>query len=102
MKAALLILTITAVTLVIAYYAVGAVNPSGICSADWSEAQIIREHCRLRLIRPEWVSSKGSILMNWVVAETKARLAVVAIFWFCIVCYVILFEMCGNENVDSE
>lgn len=102
MKAALLILTITAVTLVIAYYAVGAVNPSGICSADWSEAQIIREHCRLRLIRPEWVSSKGSVLMNWVVAETKARLAVVTIFWIAAVSFAIRCELGGNENVDSE
>lgn len=98
MKALILIVTITAVALVVADYAIGAVNPSGIHATDATDAQIIRNRCHLRLVQPEWVSSNGSILMNWVIAETKARLVLIAFFWLCAVGFVIRFEMGGNEN----
>jgi hypothetical protein len=102
MKALLLILAISAVALVIADYAIGAVNPSGIHGTDETDAQIIRNRCHLRLVQPEWVSSNGSILMNWVIAETKARLLVIALFWLCAIGFVIRFEMSGNESVDAN
>jgi hypothetical protein len=102
MKAVLLILGITVVALVVADYVIGAVNPSGIHGTDETDAQIIRNRCHLRLTQPEWVSSNGSVLMNWVVAETKARLAVIAFFWLGAVGFVIRFEMGGNEYVDAN
>src|SRR6266481_1165814 len=102
MKALILIVAITVVALVVADYAIGAVNPSGIHGTDETDAQIIRNRCHRRLVQPELVSSNGSILMNWVVAETKARLGVIAFFWLCAVGFVIRFELCGNENVDAE
>jgi hypothetical protein len=102
MKALMLIVAITAVALVVADYTIGAVNPSGIHGTDWTDAQIIRNRCHLRLIQPEWVSNNGSILMNWVVAETKARLAVIALFWLGAIGFVIRYESLGNENVDAS
>jgi 1-acyl-sn-glycerol-3-phosphate acyltransferase len=48
------------------------------------------------------VSSNGSILTNWIIAETKARFAVIAFFWLCAVIFTIRYEMCGNENVDAN
>jgi hypothetical protein len=102
MKALLLILAITVVALVVADYVIGAVNPSGIHGTDETDAQIIRYRCHVRLVQPEWVSSSGSVLMDWVVAETKARLAVIALFWLCAVIFTIRYEMCGDENVDAK
>src|SRR5882672_4453904 len=102
MKALILIVAITAVALVVADYAIGAANPSGIHGTDETDAQIIRNRCHLRLVQPEWVSSNGSILMNWVIAETKARLVVIALFWLCAIGFVIRFEMCGDDNVDAN
>ena len=96
MKALLLILAITVVALVVADYVIGAVNPGGIHGTDETDAQIIRNRCHLRLIQPEWVSSNGSLLTNWVIAETKAKLAVIAIFWLCAVIFTIRYEMCGD------
>jgi hypothetical protein len=40
--------------------------------------------------------------MNWVIAETKARLVVISFFWFCAMIFTIRYEMCGNENVDAS
>src|SRR6266436_4959678 len=99
MKALMLILSITAVALVLAYYFIGAANPSGFYMSDLTEMQLIRSRWHLRLIQPEWVSSNGSILMNWVIAETKARLVVIAFFWLCAIGFVIRYEMCGDDNV---
>jgi hypothetical protein len=102
MKALLLILAITAVALTLAFIAIGPGGPGGFYMSDQTEAQLIRSRFHLRLIQPEWVSSSGSILTNWIIAETKARLAVIAFFWLCAVGFVIRFEMCGNENVDAN
>jgi hypothetical protein len=78
------------------------VNPSGIHATDATDAQIIRDRCHLRLIQPEWVSSNGNIMMNWIVAETKARLGVIAFFWLWLVACAIRFEECGSENNDAN
>jgi hypothetical protein len=102
MKALMLIVAITAVALVFAYYAIGAVNPSGIHATDWTDAQIIRNRCHLRLVQPEWVSSNGSTMMNWIVAETKARLAVIAFLWVCAMGFVIRYEFFEHESMDAD
>src|SRR5215468_379346 len=102
MKALMLIVAITAVALALAYYVIGAVNPGGIYMSDVTEAQIVRKCCRVRLVQPEWVSSNGSVLMNWCVAETYTRLAVIAIFWVAGLSFVARYEMSGNENEDAK
>jgi len=99
-KALMLIAAITVVALALAYFAIGAVSPCGFYMGDVTEAQIVRKCCRVRLVQPEWVSSKPSTLMNWCVAETYARLAVIAIFWLGAVIFTIRFEM--EENVDAN
>jgi hypothetical protein len=103
MKALVLVAAITAVALAMAFYQIGAVTPpSGFYPTNWTDAQLIRNRFHVRLVQPEWVSSNGSILMNWVIAETKARLIVIAIFWLCAVIFAIRYEMGGNENVDAN
>lgn len=102
MKAHLLFFSITAVAVILACYAVGSINPVGIYPTGWSDAQIIRDRCRLRLVQPESVSSNGSVLMNWLKAEIQARVAVIALFWLGAMGFAIRFELCGNENMDSE
>src|SRR5262249_8229125 len=103
MKAALLIVAITVVALALAYLTIGAVSPGGIyMMSDLTEAQIVRKCCRVRLVQPEWVSSRPSTLMNWCVAETYTRLAVVAIFWLCAVIFMIRYEMGGNETGETN
>jgi hypothetical protein len=102
MKALMLIVAITVVALALAYFAISAVSPGGFYMGAVDEAQIVRKCCRVRLVQPEWVSSKPSTLMNWCVAETYARLAVVGIFWLGAVIFTIRFEMSGNENMDAD
>jgi hypothetical protein len=98
MKALMLIVAITVVAFVIAGYVIGAINPGGLHPTNWTDAQLIRDRCHVRLIQPEWVSSNGSVLMNWIIAETKARLAVVAIFWVAGLSFIARYEMSENEN----
>src|SRR5215831_18606092 len=100
MKALFLIVAITAVALTVAYFAIGAMN--GCYMSNLTDAQLIRSRFHLRLIQPEWVSSNGSVLANWVIAESKARLIVIAFFWLCAVIFTIRYEMCGDENVDGK
>jgi hypothetical protein len=76
------VLLITVAAVGAFYYAIATVNVSGIHSTGWTDAQLIRERCHFRLVQPEWVSSQPDTLMNWIVAETRARLGVVAILWF--------------------
>jgi hypothetical protein len=100
MKALMPIVAITVVSLALAYFAIGAVSPGGFYMGDVTEAQIVRKCCRVRLVQPEWVSSNPSTLLNWCVAETYARLAVIAIFWLGAVIFTIRFET--EENVDAK
>ena len=51
------------------------------CLNGRSAADIIRQHWPHRLIQPEWVSTTPDQLMNWHVAETRARLAIVIVLW---------------------
>ncbi len=63
------------------YYAIQPVHVGGIHSVKWTAADLIRDRCHFRLIQPEWVSSQPDMVMNWVVAESKARGGLVAAFW---------------------
>jgi hypothetical protein len=101
MKALMLIVAITAVALAMGYYVIGAVVPSGRYPAEL-DAALIRNRCHVRLVQPEWVSSNDGVLMNWVVAETRARVAAIGIFWFAAVSFIARYEMDGNENGDAK
>jgi len=48
--------------------------------SDWTEADLIRHLWPFHLVQPEWVSTPPDY-MQWTMAETKARLAVVLLGW---------------------
>jgi hypothetical protein len=102
MKALVLLLLITASALMAAYYAIATINLNGIYPSNWTEAQLIHDRCRLRLVQPEWVSSNSGITINWMIAETKARVAVIAILWLGGVIYTIRYESFGQESIDAN
>ena len=60
-------------------------NMSGIRIFDFYGRQFISEHCRIILVRPEWIRSRGGIdpglVGRWESAEMKARAIVVFILW---------------------
>ncbi|MGD1087200.1 MAG: hypothetical protein ABR955_00530 [Verrucomicrobiota bacterium] len=75
--------TIVAVAIAAAAGSVSGVYMCSISSIGSTEAEIIRRHCPIRLIQPEWVNSQPDLLLNWTLVETKARLALVAVLWLC-------------------
>ena len=77
----LTVLLITMAAIAACYYAIATATIGGIHSTSWTDAQFIRERCHFRLIQPEWVSSQPDMVLNWIMAETKARVAVVATLW---------------------
>jgi hypothetical protein len=64
-----------------AYFAVASLNVSGIYPTSWTDAAIIRHRCPVRLVDPERLGRPGDVLMNWVAAEVKARLGLIAVLW---------------------
>ena len=96
----MLIVAITAVALALADLAIGTMN--GVYMSNLTDAQLIRSRFHLRLVQPEWVSSNGSVLMNWIIAETKARLAVIGIFWVAALSFIARYELGGNEFADAN
>jgi hypothetical protein len=83
------VLTITLLALVAIYYASVSINLSGIHSANWTDAELIRHRCSFRLIQPEWVSSKPDTVMNWCVAEIKARIGAIGSLWLVILVVIV-------------
>jgi hypothetical protein len=77
------LLVVTIVAVVIVYYAIAAVNVSGIRSTNLTDADFIRQRCPIHIVRPEWVSNQPDLLLNWTWAEIKARFGLVAILWLC-------------------
>ena|ERR1035438_3106173 len=76
-----LLLTVTAAAG--AWYAIGSVNVSGLVPTNFTAAQVIKERCPVHLVRPEWITGKDQmdVLLNWPVAEIKARLTVLLVVW---------------------
>ena len=100
------LLTVTALAFVAGYYAVFTLNISGIYSSNLTDADLIRARCPIRLVQPEWVSNQPDTLMNWCVAEMKARLILVLVLWLisvaCLVWrYLKKREVTGNMSVES-
>jgi hypothetical protein len=86
MRAPLFTLKILLVTILIvaaAWFAVGSVNISGLVATNLTAAEVIKQRCPLHLVRPDWVagSDQTDILLNWPIAEMKARLAVLLVAW---------------------
>ncbi len=75
MRAAFLYKTvlITLAAVAVAYYAIATLDVSGIYSKSWTDADLIRHRCPIRLVQPEWVSSQPDTLMNWVIAEMRTK-----------------------------
>ena len=65
-----------------------ALRPLGfasyLTSPGASDADIVRQYWPDRLVQPEWVSTTPDRLMNWHLAETVARLGVVAALWLAV------------------
>lgn len=81
----------TLAAVAVAYYAIGSINLSGLLPSNWTAADVIRQRCPVRLVRPEWVNGfdQRGILFDWAVTETKARLAAVSTLWVLAVSFFI-------------
>ena len=77
----LLLATVGAVT--VGWYAIASISLSGLSPSNWNAADVIRQHCPVHLVRPEWIkgTDQGDMLFAWAVTETKARLALVCALW---------------------
>ena len=74
----------TGAAVVAAYYAIAAVEISGLMAADFKAAYVIRERCPVHLVSPGWIvgNDQFDVLNRWVFAEMKARLkAIVLVLW---------------------
>jgi hypothetical protein len=86
MKTPTFIVTVLLVTFLAtagAWYAIGSVNISGLVPTNLVAAQVIKQRCPVHLVRPEWIAGKDQtdILLNWPIAEIKARLTLLFIMW---------------------
>jgi hypothetical protein len=68
-----------------------ALRPLGfasyLSSTEATDADIIRQYWPRHLVEPEWIKAPPDghdRLMKWHLAETVARLSVVAVLWFII------------------
>lgn len=99
MRARLVLLKLllaTFVAVAAAHFSIGSLNVSGIYPTSWTDADLIRHRCPVRLIQPDWVNDHADLLMNWLVAEMKARLGLITVFWLAGIC-VILAQSAKNR-----
>jgi len=73
----------TVLAVAAAWYGLASVQVSGIAPTNFRAADVIRQRCPLRLVRPEWIkgTDQGDILFNWAFTETKVRLLTVCCLW---------------------
>jgi hypothetical protein len=45
------------------------------------DPKLIRHYFPIRVVQPEWIHGKHSLLMDWTVAETRVRCSIVAVLW---------------------
>src|SRR5262245_10007569 len=95
----LLLVTVLAVLAV--YYAITTIRIGGIHSSNWTDADLIRDRCPIRLVQPEWVSSQPDTLMNWLVAEMRARCGVVAALWLSGVSIILWRYLRKRKNTHA-
>jgi hypothetical protein len=70
---------LTAIAIAAAIHAATSIQLSSIYSTDVSNAELIRMRCPIHLVRPEWIENVD--LLEWWVAETKARFGAMALIW---------------------
>jgi hypothetical protein len=79
----LAVVLLTLVMATVAQYAIASINTSGLLPTDFKAADVITERCPLHLVRPRWVAGKdqADVLLNWPIAEAKARLLLLFVAW---------------------
>ena len=80
------------------FFAVTTVDLNGIYPTNWTDADLIRQRCHIRLIQPEWVCDKPDTVMNWVTAELTTRMGLIAILWLASLS-VIIWNFARNRKV---
>lgn len=93
------LLLATVLAALAAYYAFTTIRVGGIHSSNLTSAQIIRQRCPIRLVQPEWVSSQPDMLMNWLMAETRARLGLVGVVWLGGVNIIVWRHLKSRKNI---
>ena len=93
--------TITVLAVVAGYYAIFTMSIVGIYSTNLTAADIMRHRCPIRLIQPEWVSSQPDTLMNWCVAEIRARLGFIAALWLGSVSTIVWRYLKKRKNTHA-
>ncbi len=73
-------------------------TPQGIYSNNWSEADLIRNRFPHYLVDPSRVASaRDDLLLPWILAETKTRLAIVWACWFVALILVFVWSRRGRS-----
>lgn len=84
MRTSLLLLKLILATAVAGagiFFAVTTMDLNGIHPTSWTDADLIRQRCSVRLIQPEWVNDKSDTVTNWATAELATRMGLIAILW---------------------
>jgi hypothetical protein len=95
------LLTATALAFVAGYYAIFTIRVGGIHSSSWTDADLIRDRCPVRLIQPEWVSSQPDTLMSWCVAEMGARFGLIATLWLVSVIFLVWRHRRNRKHIHA-
>jgi hypothetical protein len=82
-RLALKLLLITIAAILVDYVAISTVNINGIYSSGTPDIDRIKQRCPVRLVQPEWVNPGWDLIINWTVAEIKARIGLVSMLWLC-------------------
>jgi hypothetical protein len=54
-----------------------------------NDASIVHRYFPIHVVPPEWVHSKGILLMDWMLVETRVRLLIVGLFWLVILAAIV-------------
>jgi hypothetical protein len=75
----------------------------GLLPTNFVAAKVIKQGCRVHLVRPEWVAGKEQtdLLLNWPVAEIKARLTLLLIVWLLGVGDLVRLSARGQRHEHS-
>jgi|GEM_PF-2114047 hypothetical protein len=85
------LLLITLFASAAASVAIASANVSGTYPPGWTQTDVIKNRCSLRLVQPEWFGRDPDLLLNWFFAETLARLGLITLVWLA-GCAVLLWR----------
>ena len=94
-------LFLATVAAAIAAFCACQIAVGGIHSTNTTEADLIRRCCSIRLIQPEWVSSQPDLILNWAMAEIKARLALIMVLWLASVSLIVHFCLKARKGTND-